>query len=68
MDDELYNSGLTGTLKFSKKFRSEFGYGLPSGGNGPNKGGSGSSSGSGSSKAAENAHLKCFHTGLFPGH
>jgi LPS O-antigen subunit length determinant protein (WzzB/FepE family) len=33
MDDELYNSGLTGSLKFSKKFRSTYGYGLPSGGN-----------------------------------
>ena len=31
MDDEMYNAGLISTLKFSKKFRSEFGYGLPSG-------------------------------------
>ena len=36
MDDELYNSGLTGSLKFSKKFREEFGFGLPDGG-GTNK-------------------------------
>ena len=32
MDDELYNSGLVGSLKFSKKFRKEYGYGLPDGG------------------------------------
>ncbi|UOF78006.1 hypothetical protein [Caudoviricetes sp.] len=32
MDDELYNSGITGSLKFSKKFRNEYGYGLPDGG------------------------------------
>ena len=32
MDDELYNSGLVGSLKFSKKFRKEYGYGLPTGG------------------------------------
>jgi len=45
MDDEMYNAGLISDLKFSKKFRKEYGYGLPSGG-GVNKnlasGGSGS--------------------------
>lgn len=38
LDDELYNSGLTGSLKFSKKFRAAYGYGLPSGGKGANRG------------------------------
>lgn len=46
MDDEMYNAGLISSLKFSKKFRSEFGYGLPNGGgvneNLAGKGGSGS--------------------------
>lgn len=45
MDNELYNSGLVGSLKFSKKFRKEFGYSLPDGGGfnaNPNKGGDGS--------------------------
>lgn len=32
MDDEMYNAGLISDLKFSKKFRKEYGYGLPSGG------------------------------------
>ena len=44
MDDELYNSGLVGSLKFSKKFRKEYGYGLPDGGGynaNPNSGGDG---------------------------
>lgn len=40
LDDELYNSGLSGTLKFSKKFRREFGFSIP---------GKAGSSGSGSS-------------------
>jgi hypothetical protein len=64
MDDELYNSGLTGSLKFSKKFRAQYGYGLPSGGNGSNKGGSGTSSGS--SKSVD-AHLTSFIPGFKQG-
>ena len=44
MDNELFNSGLTGSLKFSKKFRNEYGYAVPTGEGGPN---AGSSSGSG---------------------
>lgn len=44
MDNELYASGLTGTLKFTKKFRNTYGYAVPSGGTG-----SGSGSGSGGS-------------------
>lgn len=50
MDDELYNSGLSSTLKFSKKFRGEYGYGLPSGG-GKNKNLAGSGSGGSGSKS-----------------
>lgn len=53
LDDELYNSGLTGSLKFSKKFRATYGYGLPTGGGineNPNNG-SGSST---------NAHLDAY--------
>jgi len=42
LDEELYNSGLTGSLKFSKKFRNTYGYGTPAG-----KGGSGGGSGGG---------------------
>lgn len=46
LDEELYNSGLTGSLKFSKKFRNTYGYGTPakagSGGSGGGRGGSGS--------------------------
>jgi len=62
LDEELYNSGLTGSLKFSKKFRNNYGYGTPagkggSGGSGAGRGGSGSGgsgggSGSGESKRA----------------
>lgn len=40
LDDQLYASGLTGSLKFSKKFRASHGYGVPAGGGG----GGGSSS------------------------
>ena len=53
LDEELYDSGLTGSLKFSKKFRNTYGYSTPAG-----KGGSGGSgggrggSGSGESKRA----------------
>ena len=32
LDDEMYNSGLISELKFSKKFRKDYGYGLPTGG------------------------------------
>ena len=53
LDEELYNSGLTGSLKFSKKFRNTYGYGTPSkaGGSGGSGGGRGGS-GSGESKRA----------------
>jgi hypothetical protein len=51
MDEQLYNSGLTGSLKFSKKFRESYGYNVPDGGSGPNGGGGGSS------KDSVNAHL-----------
>jgi hypothetical protein len=54
MDDELWNSGLISSLKFSKTFRSQFGYGLPTGG----KGGNGApGGGSGGSSSSTNAHL-----------
>ena len=52
MDDELFNSGLTGSLKFSKKFRSTYGYGAPSGGKGANKGYASGGSGGDKSKRA----------------
>lgn len=58
MDNELFNSGLASSLKFSKKFRSTYGFGLPSGGNGANKGSSSSSGGSSSNSV--NAHLTSF--------
>jgi hypothetical protein len=47
MDNELYNSGLTGSLKFSKTFRKNYGYGLPDGGKGGNKDTSVASTGGG---------------------
>lgn len=47
LDNELYSSGLTGELKFSKKFRSEFGFGTPA--NRTARGGSGSGGGRGGS-------------------
>lgn len=43
-DNHLYQSGVTATLKFSKKFRESYGYGVPSKG-GAASGGSGSGSG-----------------------
>lgn len=46
LDNQLYASGLTGSLKFSKKFRSTFGYASPGGGRG--SGGGGGSDGSSS--------------------
>lgn len=54
LDNELYTSGLTGSLKFSKKFRGVYGFGAPS-----SKGGSGSGGGgaSGGSVKHENQHL-----------
>lgn len=58
MDNELYNSGLTGSLKFSKTFRKNFGYGLPDGGGrnvNPGSGGSG-----GGSNDSVNRHLADF--------
>ena len=59
MDNELYNSGLVGSLKFSKKFRTEYGYGLPDGG-GFNENPNGSGGGSG------DATPKTGITGLMP--
>ena len=58
MDDELYNSGLTGSLKFSKKFRLAYSYGLPTGG-GVNVNPNGSGSGGGKSDDV-NAHLASY--------
>ena len=47
LDNELYASGLTGSLKFSKKFRNAYGYASPAtGGSGGSGGGSGGSGGS----------------------
>ncbi|MCB1711284.1 MAG: hypothetical protein KDH96_02025 [Candidatus Riesia sp.] len=45
LDNDLYNSGLSGTLKFSKKFRKDYGFAMPS-----KYTSTGGSSGSGSSK------------------
>lgn len=47
LDNHLYNSGLISKLKFSKKFRGEYGYSLPSG----PKGGSGSGYASGGGRS-----------------
>lgn len=55
LDNDLYNSGLTGSLKFSKTFRKTYGYGVPDGG-GFNKNLSFSGGGSGSSDSV-NQHL-----------
>ena len=63
MDNELYNSGLTGTLKFSKKFRGEFGYGLP-GKYAASGGGSGGRSGGGSGGSDTN---RAYLSSLVPG-
>lgn len=55
LDNELYSSGITDSLKFSKKFRNSYGFGIPGrGGSGGGSGGSGSRSGSSKST---NAHL-----------
>lgn len=64
MDDELYNSGLVGSLKFSKKFRKEYGYGLPDGGGfneNPNSSG-GSGSGDATPKTGITSLLPSFKT------
>ena len=52
LDEELYNSGLTGSLKFSKKFRNTYGYAVPGKAGGGGSGGSRGGSGSGESKRA----------------
>lgn len=54
LDNELYASGLTGSLKFSKKFRNTYGYGTPAGkgGSGGGSGGGRGGSGSGETKRA----------------
>jgi len=61
MDNELYNSGITGSLKFSKKFRGEFGYTLPkkyaSGGGSGGGDGRRGGGGRGGSSSSGNAHL-----------
>lgn len=66
LDNELYNSGLTGTLKFSKKFRGEHGYSLPAkggDGTGGSSGGGGSRGGRGGRSGGTN---KVGLTGLMP--
>jgi len=57
LDDELYNSGLTGSLKFSKKFRNTYGYATP--GKAGSGGGSGGSGGSGSGES-KRAYLSAY--------
>lgn len=52
MDNELYNSGLNGTLKFSKSFRNRYGYAIPAG-----KDGSGGGGGKGSGDSTPRAYL-----------
>lgn len=58
LDNELYASGLTGSLKFSKKFRNTYGYASPATGGG----GSGGSSGSGGSGETKKAYLSAYVT------
>lgn len=58
LDEELYNSGLTGSLKFSKKFRNTYGYGTPSGKAG--SGGSGGSKGGSGSGESKRAYLSAY--------
>lgn len=55
LDNDLYNSGVTGSLKFSKKFRNEYGFAVPSGG-GAAGGGSGGSGG-GKTAKTQKAYL-----------
>lgn len=52
MDNELFASGLSGKLKFSKKFRSDYGYDTPSAPGGGGGGSGGSGGGSGGTKRA----------------
>lgn len=52
LDNELYASGLTGSLKFSKKFRGTYGYGTPATGKGGSGGSGGGNGGDGGSKRA----------------
>ena len=62
MDDELYNSGLTGSLKFSKKFRNQYGYGLPNGGGKNENVASGGGSGDDTPKTGITSLLPSFAT------
>ncbi len=57
LDNELYASGLTGSLKFSKKFRNTYGYGSPATGSGGSGGGSGGSGSGGTKKAYLSAYV-----------
>lgn len=54
LDNDMYNAGLTSKLKFSKKFRREYGYSSP--------GGSGGSGGSGSRRTGINQLLPSFRS------
>jgi len=53
LDDELYASGLTKSLKFSKTFRREYGYGIPDSADDAKKRASGGGSGGGKGKQAK---------------
>ena len=57
LDNELYASGLTGSLKFSKKFRNTYGYAAPATG-----GSGGSGGGSGGSGETKRAYLSAYVT------
>jgi hypothetical protein len=59
LDNDMYNSGLSGSLKFSKTFRKSYGYGVPDGG-GVNKNLSFSGGDGGSGSNSENRHLLDF--------
>lgn len=52
MDNELYNSGLSGSLKFSKKFRRDYGYDVPE-----KYAASGSGGGGGDGDSTQRAYL-----------
>lgn len=54
LDDELYRSGLSSSLKFGKTFRRNYGYGIPTA---PGDKASGSGSGSGGSKASKKMYF-----------
>lgn len=62
MDDQLYSSGLTGSLKFNKKFRNQFGYSIPSG-----SGSGGSGGGRGGSSSVSKIAMKTGIDSLLPG-